>query len=128
MKVLMANKFFYLNGGSERVFFQERELLQKEGISVIDFSMQDERNLYSPYAEFFVENINYASASGLFRKLKTAVSFIHSGEAVRKLEKLLERERPDVAHLHNIYHQLTPSIITVLKKHGVKNGIDPARL
>ena len=120
MKVLMANKFFHLNGGSERVFFQERELLQKKGIAVIDFSMQDQRNLYSPYAEFFVGNINYESSGGLFRKLKTAVSFIHSGEAVRKLEKLLERYQPDVAHFHNIYHQLTPSIITVLKKHGVK--------
>jgi len=120
MKVLMANKFFHLNGGSERVFFQERELLQKKGIAVIDFSMQDQRNLYSPYAEFFVANINYESAGGLSSKLKTAVSFIHSGEAVRNLEKLLERDRPDVAHLHNIYHQLTPSIITVLKKHGVK--------
>ena len=120
MKVLMANKFFHLNGGSERVFFQEREFLQKKGITVIDFSMQDQRNLYSPYAEFFVANINYESAGGLSSKLKTAVSFIHSGEAVRNLEKLLERDRPDVAHLHNIYHQLTPSIITVLKKHGVK--------
>jgi glycosyltransferase involved in cell wall biosynthesis len=120
MKVLMANKFFHLNGGSEKVFFQERELLQKKGIAVIDFSMQDQRNLYSPYAEFFVGNINYESPGGLSRKLKTALSFIHSGEAVKKLEKLLERERPDVAHLHNIYHQLTPSIIRVLKKHGVK--------
>jgi len=120
MKVLMANKFFHLNGGSERVFFQEREFLQKKGITVIDFSMQDQRNQYSPYAEFFVGNINYESSVGLSRKLKTALSFIHSGEAVKKLEKLLERERPDVAHLHNIYHQLTPSIITVLKKHGVK--------
>jgi len=38
----------------------------------------------------------------------------------KKLEKLLERERPDVAHLHNIYHQLTPSIITVLKNMALK--------
>ena len=120
MKVLMANKFFHLNGGSERVFFQEREFLVNKGYHVIDFSMQDERNFDSVYAGLFVDNINYESTEGFSRKLKTALSFIHSAEAVRKLEKLLKQERPDVAHLHNIYHQLTPSIITVLKRHGIK--------
>ncbi|GAB6268097.1 MAG: glycosyltransferase family 4 protein [Smithella sp.] len=120
MKILMANKFFYVNGGSETVFFQEREFLVNRGYHVIDFSMQDERNFDSVYAGLFVDNINYESTEGFSRKLKTAASFIHSSEAVRKLEKLLKQERPDVAHLHNIYHQLTPAIIPVLKKAGVK--------
>ncbi|MCK9294118.1 MAG: glycosyltransferase family 4 protein [Desulfobulbaceae bacterium] len=120
MKVLLANKFFYMNGGSERVFFQEREFLLKEGSKVMDFSMQDPRNWDSPYSDYFIENINYKSAGGMGGKIKTAFSFIHSTEAVKKLKKLVEKERPDIAHLHNIYHQLTPAIIPVLKKNGVK--------
>lgn len=116
----MANKFFHLNGGSERVFFQEREFLAGNGIEVIDFSMRDPRNVESPYSEYFIENVNYDSAGGLSGKLKTAGAFVHSAEAVAKLTALLEKERPDIAHLHNIYHQLTPSIIPVLKQHGVK--------
>jgi glycosyltransferase involved in cell wall biosynthesis len=120
MKVLMANKFFYMNGGSERVFFQERQFLLKEGSNVIDFSMRDPRNFDSLYSDYFIENIDYKSAAGMGGKIKTALSFIHSSEAVRKLKKLVEKERPDIAHLHNIYHQLTPSIIPVLKKNGVK--------
>jgi glycosyltransferase involved in cell wall biosynthesis len=53
-------------------------------------------------------------------KFNTAVSFIHSAEAVSRVKMLMERERPDIAHLHNIYHQLTPAIIPILKKYGSK--------
>jgi len=120
MKILLANKFFYLNGGSERVFFQERNFLINQGHSVIDFSMNDARNFSSPFSSYFVPNIDYKNAKGIWRKIKQAVSFIHSPVAVRNIERLLRQENPEIAHLHNIYHQLTPSVIPVLKKHGVK--------
>lgn len=110
MEILLANKFFYINGGSERVFFQERDFLLKKGTNVIDFSMQDKRNFDSPFAEYFVNNIDYAEDMKIPRKLKSAFSLIHSREAVRKIKKLLAEKIPDIAHLHNIYHQLTPSI------------------
>lgn len=120
MKILLANKFFYLNGGSERVFFQERNFLIEEGYPVIDFSMQDDRNFPSKYSSFFAPNINYHQRTGIFTKVKHAVSFIHSQTAVNNIKILVEKERPKIAHLHNIYHQLTPSIIQVLKENDVK--------
>lgn len=120
MNILLANKFFYLNGGSETVFFQEREFLLANGHRVIDFSMQDERNFASQYSDFFIKKIDFQESVGLKGKVQQAISFIHSSEAVSKLEQLIVQEKPDIAHLHNIYHQLTPSIIPVLKKHGVK--------
>jgi len=121
MKILLCNKFFHLNGGSETVFFQEREFLINQGYSVIDFSMEDSRNLPSPYASFFVPNVNYnAENNGALAKLKQAISFVHSSTAIRKLESLINKKRPQLAHLHNIYHQLTPSIIPLLKKYNIK--------
>lgn len=119
-KVLFANKFFFLNGGSETVFFQERDFLIKNGFSIIDFSMHDERNFGSPYSEFFIPNINFQNSSGISQRIIQAKDFIHSTVAVKNLEKLIQQERPDIAHLHNIYHQLTPAIIPLLKKHGIK--------
>ncbi|UZP67617.1 glycosyltransferase family 4 protein [Desulfovibrio mangrovi] len=116
MKVLLANKFFFLNGGSETVFFQEREYLRNQGHGVIDFSMKDPRNIASAYGSYFVKNFDFKKSSSF----KTALSFIHSVEAVSKISKLVEETRPDIAHLHNIYHQLTPSIIPALKSRGVK--------
>lgn len=120
MKLLFANKFFHLNGGSETVFFQEREFSQKQSHTIIDFSMEDERNLPSHYSDFFVPNTSYDSGGGAIKKIQQAVSFVHSSAAVHKLETLLIQEKPQIAHLHNIYHQLTPSIIPLLEKHGVK--------
>lgn len=120
MKLLVANKFFHLNGGSERVFFQERDFLIGKGVKVVDFSMQDPRNLESPYAGYFIRHVDYESQNGFVGTLRAGLSFIHSREAVRQLERLVAHEKPDIAHLHNIYHQLTPSIIPVLKRHGIK--------
>ncbi|WP_457571188.1 glycosyltransferase family 4 protein [Desulfovulcanus sp.] len=125
MKVLIANKFFYLKGGSERVLFQEREFLINKGIKVIDFSMHDPRNFPSEYSSYFVSHIDYHGANGFLPRLKNALKFVHSPEAVRKIGLLVQSERPDLAHLHNIYHQLTPSIIHPLKEHGVKVVLTP---
>ncbi len=119
MKILLANKFFHLNGGSETVLFQERNFLLQQGHEIIDFSMVDERNSPSPYSDFFVPNITYDSGGGIVQNLQQAISFIHSSVAVGKIKELIIQEKPQIAHLHNIYHQLTPSIISVLKKHGV---------
>ncbi|MBX6422903.1 glycosyltransferase family 4 protein [Thermosulfurimonas sp. F29] len=90
------------------------------GIKVIDFSMHDPRNFPSEYSSYFVSHIDYHGANGFQTKLKNAFKFIHSPEAVRKIRALIQKEKPDTAHLHNIYHQLTPSIIHTLKEHGVK--------
>jgi len=120
MRILLANKFFYLNGGSEAVFFQERSFLLRQGYDVVDFSMTDERNVPSQYMEYFVPNINFNTRAGIFQRYRKAISFVSSSVAMAKIEELITQEKPQIAHLHNIYHQLTPSIIHVLKKHGVK--------
>jgi glycosyltransferase involved in cell wall biosynthesis len=122
MKVLVANKFFFRNGGSEVVMFQERQFLKDSGIEVVDFSMKDDRNVHSEFAHYFVENQSYATAQqerGVGR-LKAAVKIVHSREAVRKITTLLEKVRPDILHCHNVYHQLTPSIIGAAKRVGVR--------
>lgn len=120
MKLLFANKFFHLNGGSEQVYFQERDFLLNQGHSVIDFSMQDERNLASPFSEFFVPNINYQDKDGIINRIKQAISFVHSSTAVQQFNELAVKTHPEIVHFHNIYHQLTPSIIPTAKLQGAK--------
>lgn len=120
MKILFANKFFFLNGGSETVFFQERNHLIKAGHKIIDFSMIDERNIDTSYSKYFIKKVNFRQCRSSREKLKRAICFVHSSEAVKKLDLLLDCEKPEIAHLHNIYHQLTPSIIPVLKNRKIK--------
>lgn len=119
MKILMVNKFFYIKGGSETYYFALKRLLEAKGHTVIDFSMQDEKNFESPYAEYFVEGVDYNGGMSKSKQLKAAKNIIYSTEAKRKLEKLIQDTKPDIAHLHIFQHQLSPSILDVLKKHNI---------
>lgn len=118
MKVLLANKFFFHKGGAEVVMFQERQFLLRSGEQVIDFSMQDERNFDSSYKSHFVSHKDYRKGSSI-SKLGPALSLIHSREAVSKIAALIDSTRPDLMHCHNIYHQITPSIVSVAKSRGI---------
>lgn len=110
MKVLFANKFFFVKGGAEVVMLDEIELLKKYQLETVEFSMQDPRNLPSKYESYFVSHKSYRSGSK-GQKIKAALSFVHSREAVKNVTRLIRDEKPDILHCHNIYHQLTPSII-----------------
>ncbi|WP_038913045.1 glycosyltransferase family 4 protein [Dickeya zeae] len=120
MKVLLVNKFFYIKGGAETVYFQEYDSLKAAGVEVMTFSMQHENNFPSDYAAYFVDNVDYHQRSGVVGAIKTAVNFIHNSQACKKLRALLHQEKPDIVHFHNIYHQLTPSLISVARECGCK--------
>ena len=120
MKVLLANKFFFRNGGSETVLFAERDFLRGANVEVVDFSMHDERNLPSAHAQFFVASQAYAGKRrGAMHQIRTALKLVHSREAVSRIAELIDATQPDLVHCHNIYHQLTPSIIGAAKRRGV---------
>lgn len=115
LKILYANKYFYLKGGAEAVMFDEIDLMKKHEVEVVEFSMCDPRNRPSKYGSYFVSLKDYRSTSRTSR-LRSALSFIHSREAVDKISGLIGNEKPDILHCHNIYHQLTPSIITTASR------------
>jgi glycosyltransferase involved in cell wall biosynthesis len=119
LKILLINKYFYLRGGSERVFFDEAELLTQHGHKVGFFSMEHPRNLPSPFAQYFMPGIDYEQELGLVQKLKEAGRIVYSWEARKRMRRLLEKEKFDVAHLHNIHHQLSPSILDELAAFGI---------
>jgi glycosyltransferase involved in cell wall biosynthesis len=118
LKVLVANKFLFNNGGAEAVLFQERMFLMNNGAEVIDFAMEHDRNIQSSYTAHFVSRRDYRGG-GQIAKMRNAISLIHSREAVAKLASLIEETRPDLMHCHNIYHQMTPSIVGVAKSRGI---------
>ena len=41
MRILLVNKFHYLNGGSEKYYFELGKLLKEHGNEVAYFSMKD---------------------------------------------------------------------------------------
>jgi len=119
MKVLLANKFFYRKGGAEVVFFATAKLLQRYKHEVVFFCMEHPQNLLSPFDKYFVSNVDLSNGHGLVQQLKSAGRILYSFQARDKISRLIREERPAIAHLHNIYHQISPSIIDALKKRDI---------
>ena len=119
MIILQANKFFYEKGGSERYMLALSRALEARGHQVAHFAMAHPRNLPSPYSRHFVPRLDYDSATLSPTTLRAWSGFVRSRDAARRISGLLDEVSPDVAHLHNIYHQLTPSIIEVLSRRGI---------
>ncbi len=116
MKIIQANKFHYVKGGAERYYFNLTKLLESKGHEVIPFSMQDEKNYPSKYSKYFVSNINFEKPGYNFKKARRV---LYSFEAKKKFEQLIIDTKPDLIHIHNIYHQISPSILTVAKKYKI---------
>ena len=110
MKILQVNKFFYRRGGAETHFFDLIDLLSAHGHTVIPWSMKDPANQPSEYEKYFIDNINFQKQESWTRQVQKAGHMLYSIEAAHKLDKLLEHTKPDIAHLHNIYHHFSPSI------------------
>lgn len=119
MRILLVNKYCHPSGGPEKVLLQSKEKLESLGDKVIFFSMQHPRNLATPYSRYFVSNVDYNGSNSLLNKARMASNIFYSFEAKKKMEWLLNEERPDIAHIHNIYHQISPSILPVLKKKNI---------
>ena len=122
MKVLLISNFYYDRGGDCTYLFSLKKLLEEKGHKVIVFSMRHPRNFNSDYSRYFVSYINYEEEiqhidiSSSLRVLKRT---IYSHEAKKKIEELIRDEKPDIAHLQNIHHHITPSIFYPLKKYKV---------
>jgi glycosyltransferase involved in cell wall biosynthesis len=115
----MAHKFYYEKAGAEAYVFRLTRLLEAAGHTVIPFAMQHPSNLPSPYAQHFVSQVEFRGRRNVFTDVGRAARVIWSTEASSKLEGLLREEKIDVAHLHNIAHQLSPSIFGPLARRSI---------
>lgn len=118
-RLLNINNYFYRRGGAEAVFFDHSALFEEIGWDVVPFAMQHEKNLPSPWSDYFVSEIEYGREIGLRDKVVQAAKVIYSFEAQRNLKRLIDKARPDIAHAHNIYHHISPAIFSTLKDAGI---------
>jgi glycosyltransferase involved in cell wall biosynthesis len=119
LKVLQANKFHYVRGGADRYFLDLVEILPGHGHPTAPFSMRHPRNQPTPFSRYFVSRVDYTEEGGRFGALATAARTVYNRETRRRVRELVEQFRPDVAHLHNVHHQLSGSLFEVLDELGV---------
>ncbi|NOZ25572.1 MAG: glycosyltransferase family 4 protein [Nitrospirae bacterium] len=117
--ILQVNNYHYVRGGAERYYFELARLLEEHGHRVHYFSVKHEENLPSPYTSYFGRPMSFDTGQGVLRKLETAFRMLYSFENNRLMGRLLADHRVDIAHAHNIYHRVCPSVFDVLRRHDV---------
>jgi glycosyltransferase involved in cell wall biosynthesis len=103
MKICVVHNFYQSSSpsGEDEVFWNEVELLKKNGIDVVTY----EKN-----------NDDIATSADRFR---TAFETVWSRQTYKELKALLKRERPDIVHFHNIWYLISPAAYSACRDAGV---------
>ena len=110
MRILFCNKYNFPFGGTEVYLLELMDLFRARGHEVVLFSMADERGAESPFEPYLVPRIDFKAPHGAWEKVRLAGHAVYSTDVRRRLRKLVADFQPDVAHVRNIYHHLSPSI------------------
>jgi glycosyltransferase involved in cell wall biosynthesis len=103
MKILLIHNYYRYRGGEDRYAVTLKETLSKKGHCVTQFSLDSKA-----IKEF-----------GLLDKLLIPKRLIHSTPVNRQIKELLEKDKPDLAIIHNLFPLLPLSILKILKKHRI---------
>lgn len=114
MKVLLINNFEAIGGGSDRVYQLTTRMLLDRGHHVATLSCGDQ-SFDSRKTSSLLPRNGYFSANP-FRTLCNIRDFVYRPEAGSAIDDLVNSFKPDIAHLHIFYGQLSSSVIAALRR------------
>lgn len=117
MKILLIDVYNFNKGGAETVCFNTGKILEAHGHQVVYFTLKWLENNPSSFEKYFPESKE--TRKGPLKQVKNLINYFYHFEAARKIEKLIKDEKPDIAHIHLLWGQITPSIFPVLKRHHI---------
>jgi glycosyltransferase involved in cell wall biosynthesis len=111
VKILHAHNYYQQAGGEDTAFESEVALLRERGHEVIVYTEHNDR----------ISQLGKASL---------AAGTLWSLESYRRIQALIERERPAVAHFHNTFPLISPSAYYACARAGVPvvQALDNPRL
>lgn len=101
MKLINIHNHHALPGGMEVIFAALTRLFRERGNEVVELSR------------------NNSELKSLWQKLGAFGGAIYSPSTYRMLKELLDKERPQIAHVHNLYPQFSTSALDALYDAGV---------
>lgn len=106
MKILAIHNFHRKGSasGDDQVFKSETALLEKYGNEVIRYTVSND--------EF--------DNTGVIGKLSATFGMLWSSKNYKAVQQLIQREKPDIVHIHTFFPLLSPSILYAAKRSGVK--------
>lgn len=103
MTILLVHNSYQRAGGEDVVFEQERQLLERARHSVITYCRS---------------NWEVDQYSGV-KLLQLAGRAVWSTETHKEFAGLLDREKPDLVHVHNTFVMISPSIYSACQAAGI---------
>ena len=105
MKILLGHCFYRSSApsGEDAVYRNERSLLEGHDIKVIPF-------------ERYNDDID---DSDVLSRIHLALSTSWSQQSYKAISDIIRHEQPDIAHFHNTFPQMSPSVYAACKKYNV---------
>jgi glycosyltransferase involved in cell wall biosynthesis len=94
MKIVQVHNYYQWPGGEDVIVAQERDLLRAGGHQVLEYLRSNQ------------EIVN----GTLVTQIALAQRAVWSNDTLREFRALLQREKPDVVHVHNTFVMISPSI------------------
>lgn len=106
MKILAIHNFHRKGSasGDDQVFKNETALLESHGNQVIQYT---------------VSNDEFDNA-GVVGKLSATFGMLWSSKNYKAVQQLIQKEKPDIVHVHTFFPLLSPSILYAAKRSGIK--------
>ena len=106
MKILAIHNYHRKGSasGDDQVFNSETELLRQHGNEVVTYTVRND--------EF--------DNAGIIGKLKATLGMLWSFKNYNAVKSLIEKEKPEIVHIHTFFPLLSPSILYAAKRCGVK--------
>jgi len=120
VRILHVDKFLYRRGGAEAYMLDVAAMQRAAGHEVAFLATAHPENEPSRYASSFPRFVELnPPPPSLKAKVSAVGRMLWSVEARASMERVLDDFRPDVVHLHNVYHHLSPSVLRPLRKRAV---------
>ncbi len=104
MRILIIHNHYLEKGGEDGVVDSEAKLLTEHGHNVILYEKSNEDIKRLP----------------LFKKIAFFLTELNFSRTVyREIKEIIKKEKPDIAHVHNIFFCITPSVYFALKEENV---------
>jgi glycosyltransferase involved in cell wall biosynthesis len=113
--LLVGNHWTPGPGGAETVLVLTADLLRAAGHEVVPFAVAEERTLPTPVRD----RLPAAAGAGARTGFGQAWAGTWSPRAYRALARVIDEVRPDVAHVHHVFEQLTVSVLDALRRRRV---------
>ncbi len=106
MKILVLHNFHRKgsSSGDDQVFKDETRLLEGHGNTVIRYTVSN---------DFF-------DSLGTVGKIKAALGMLWSFRNYREVKEIIDKEKPDIVHIHTFFPLMSPSVLYAAKRSGCK--------